>query len=250
MSENKVNNVNKASVSESEAFKDYKENFIPSVHRIGRATMAIAFILAFLPVLYFYFVKGYKEPISAYVSVTVAISSIGIGMWLTEPLSYWPVLGSAGTYMGYLSGNVGALRFPVALNLQSTMNANINTPRGQVVTIVGIASSVVVNLVILLASVLVGEWLVGILPAVVIESFGFVMVGLLGSMILMRLNGKDGIVKGTMDALPYLATAVVIKFVSSKVSFLLTWGMAISVGCCILVAYAIYKNDCKKDAAK
>ncbi len=125
-------------------------------------------------------------------------------MWLTEPLAYWPVLGSAGTYIGYLSGNVGAMRFPVALNLQSVLKADINTMRGQIVTIVGIVSSVVVNLGLLLIFVLGGEWVLGILPQVVIASFAFVMTGLFGSMTAMRFTGEGGLVKNIKTNAPLL----------------------------------------------
>ena len=251
MSENtKQTTTAKINTGSAEAVKDYTTTFLPSVHRIGRGTMAIALVLAFLPVLYFVLIKGYTAPASSYVSVAVAICSIGIGMWLTEPLAYWPVLGSAGTYIGYLSGNVGAMRFPVALNLQSAMNADINTPRGQVVTIVGIVSSVVANLVLLLVVVLGGEWVISLLPAVVLASFGFVMQGLFGSMILMRWNGKEGIVKGFMAGLPYFTLALALKFVISQIAALAAWGMAITVGACILLGYVIYKRDCKKDAEK
>lgn len=239
---------NTAAEEKQDAIRDeYRGCFIPSVHKIGRSTMAVAFVLSFLPTIYFFFVKGYQEPISAYINVAISISSIGIGMWLTEPLAYWPVLGSAGTYISYLSGNVSGMRFPVALSLQSTMKADINTPRGQIITIVGIVSSVFVNLGILLVVVLAGNWLVSVLPDVVIAAFSFVMVGLLGSMILMRFNGPDGIKKGFFRALPYLICAIVIKLVTDLNTYLSTWGMAISVGCCILLAYVLYKRDCRKD---
>lgn len=237
MSEN--NNVN------STTDNLYKEYYLPNVHKIGRATMAIAFVLAFLPVLFFVFVKGYAAPASAYVSVAVAISSMAIGLWLTEPLAYWPALGSAGTYIGYLSGNVGSMRFPVALNLQSTFKTDINTARGQIITVVGIVASVVVNLIILFIAVLGGEWLLGILPAVVIASFGFVMHGLMGSMMLMRYSTM----KAFTSALPYLVLAVSFKLLIKNVLHnLATWGMAITVASCVALSYIVYKNDCKKDA--
>ena len=225
------------------ASKDYAENFMPNVHRIGRATMAIAFCLSFLPVVYFIVVRGYGMPVSAYINTAVAICSIGIGMWLSEPLSYWPVLGSAGTYISYFSGNVGSMRFPVALNVQSTMNADINTPRGQVITIVGIVASVFSNLIILLVIVLAGNWVLTVLPEVVIASFSFVMPCLLGSMILMRFNGKEGIAKGFLDCLPYLATAIICKvLISNVLTFLSSFGMAISVILSILVGYVLYRR--------
>ena len=49
------------------AQQDYVKNFMPAVHKIGRFTMAVAFILAFLPVVYFVFVKGYALPLSSYI---------------------------------------------------------------------------------------------------------------------------------------------------------------------------------------
>lgn len=230
------------------AQQDYAKNFMPAVHRIGRFTMTVAAVLAFLPVIYFVFVKGYTLPISSYLNCMLVISSIGIGMWLTEPLTYWPVLGSAGTYIAYLSGNVGGMRFPVAMNVQSAMKADINTPRGQVVTIVGIVGSVISNLIILLATVLVSAWLISIMPPFVMGMFSFVTMGLFGSMILMRFAGHPGgFVKGIMASAPYLGTAICVKLI---IKYLLPqlamFGTAISVGVTILVAYILFKVQQKK----
>lgn len=244
MSEDKKN------VEMDMAQQDYVASFTPTVHKIGRITMACAFVLAFLPVIYL-LLKGYGMPLSSYINVIIAVSSIGIGMWLTEPLAYWPVLGSAGTYMGYLSGNVGAMRFPVALSVQSAMDANINTPRGQVATIVGIAASIVSNLVILLIVVLSGTWIINALPAAVIEAFAYVMPTLMGSMLMMRFNGKDGIAKGILAGLPYLAVAIVCKLIiTNYLTVIANYGMAVTVALCILAGYALYRRDCAKDAKK
>ena len=225
------------------AQQDYVKNFMPAVHKIGRFTMAVAFILAFLPVIYFVFVKGYALPLSSYINTIVVIASIGIGMWLTEPLTYWPVLGSAGTYIAYLSGNVGGMRFPVAMNVQSAMKADINTPKGQVITIVGIVGSVISNLIVLLASVLLSTWLISIMPPFVTGMFSFVTMGLFGSMILMRFAGHPGgFAKGFMASAPYLGTAIAVKLVITYLlPSLATFGTALSVGITILVAYILFK---------
>lgn len=225
------------------AQQDYAKNFMPAVHKIGRFTMTVAFLLAFLPVVYFVFIKGYSLPLSSYINTMVVIASIGIGMWLTEPLTYWPVLGSAGTYIAYLSGNVGGMRFPVAMNVQSAMKADINTPKGQVITIVGIVGSVVSNLIILLASVLLSSWLISIMPPFVTGMFSFVTMGLFGSMILMRFVGHPGgFVKGFLSSAPYLGTAIAVKLVITYLlPSLAMFGTAISVGTTILVAYILFK---------
>lgn len=237
------NTMNAVTAEQTDAQKDYQQNFMPAVHRTGRLTMIAAFILTFLPILYFYFVKGYKLPLHNYTTVIVAISSIGIGMWLTEPLAYWPVLGSAGTYIAYLSGNVGGMRFPVALSVQSSMKADINTPRGQVVTIVGIVASVFTNLAILLVIVLAGSWILKVLPAPVLAAFGFVTPCLFGCMLMMRFGAsKNGVVRGFLNSAPYLGTAIAVKVIITYVlPKLLPFGTAIAVAATILVAYIMYK---------
>lgn len=248
MSEKVMNNETKVM---SDAQKDYQENFMPRVHVLGRFTMSVAFVLSFLPVIYYFFIKGYTLPWSSYFNVIVAIASIGIGLWLTEPLAYWPILGSAGTYISYLSGNVGAMRFPVALSVQSATGADINTPRGQVITIVGIVASVFANLVILLATILSGSWLISVLPASVMAAFGFVMPCLYGCMLMMRFaSGKAGLVGTFLHNLPYLATAIGVKLLITYVfPQLLTYGTALAVGATILVAYIIHRSKTSKTSA-
>lgn len=239
-----------AVVAKDEAQKDYVTNFMPNVHRIGRVTMMLSLVLTFLPTIYFLVVKGYVTSLGNYINVAIAIVGINIGIWLSEPLAYWPVLGSAGTYMGYLSGNVGAQRFPVALNVQTAMNASVHTPRGQVATIVGSAASVFSNLILLLVFILAGDQLIKVLPDVVMASFDFVMVGLLAAILIMAWNGQKGIAKGFMGKLPYIALTIVLKLIIDQIPALATWGMAISVAVSILLAWILYKRDEKKETAE
>ncbi len=234
--------------------QDYRESYMPAVHRIGRITMAVAMLLCFLPWLYYFFVKGYTLPMSTYISGISGIAAIGFGMWISEPEAYWPVLGSAGTYIAYLSGNVGGMRFPVATAVQKNLNTDITTPRGQVATVVGIVSSVVVNLIILLAIVLAGQFVISILPETVLSAFGFCVVAMLGSMICMNLGvGKasgSAVVKNLIGVLPYIVIGVCAWLVCNKLfPSLFAWGMAVAVGCSILVGYFIYRSDLKKAEA-
>jgi len=238
---------NKTSLSPAE--EDYKNNFMPQVHRIGRGTMTLAMILSFLPVAYFIIVKGYSLPFSTYLAGIVSVSSIGIGMWLSEPEAYWPVLGSAGTYIAYLSGNVGGMRFPVATTVQKNMKADITTPKGQVVTIVGIVASVVANLIILLVIVLAGEKILSVLPDVVTAAFSFVVISMLGAMMIMNIQGRGGM-KAVPGILPYIAIAIVVWIFCNKVfANMFGWGMAISVGASVAFGYTRYRSDLKKSEA-
>lgn len=246
MNEQKMTNTSSKNTNTGSQ-EDMYETFIPAVHRIGRGTMVVGLILTFLPVLYFVFVKGYQAPLSAYASVTIAIASGCFGMWISEPLSYWPVLGSAGTYMGYLSGNVSGMRFPVAMSLQSTLDADINTPKGQIVTIIGVAVSVFANIVLLLIFVLAGQAIVAVLPEAVIDSFSFVTVGVFACLLMMRLDGKDGFVRGVINSAPYLVLTIVARLILDRIPALTYWKLLICVLLGIALSYVLYKKDCKKD---
>lgn len=227
-------------VENSATQENYANKFVPSVHRWGRISMAIAFCLSFLPILYMIIVKGWLAPSNAYVAVIVAIVSYGIGMWLTEPLSYFPILGSAGTYMSYLAGNVGNMRNPVAMSVQSLFDTDVNTPKGQVVTICAIAISIYVNLAVLICIVLAGSWLLTVLPQAILDALNYVMPSLFGCMLVMRTA------KNRKDSMYYLAIAVIVYFVCRQIPAVATFGMALSVGITILGAFGIHKARISK----
>lgn len=86
---------NKTQTTELSPREEYHQEFLPQVHKIGATTMAIALILSLLPTIYFVFIKGIEVPLSTFTSVMIAIFTFAIGMWLSEPAAFWPVLGSA-----------------------------------------------------------------------------------------------------------------------------------------------------------
>ncbi|MEA4921619.1 MAG: hypothetical protein VB078_11985 [Clostridiaceae bacterium] len=227
---------------DSAVMEDYQNNFMKKVHLIGQGSMIIAAMLSFLPIAYFYFVKGWQASGSAYTTVIIAIVAYGFSMWLTEPVSYYPILGSAGTYMSYLAGNVGNMRAPVAMAIQSSLGEEVTSPRGNIATIISIAMSVYVNLLILIGIVAGGEAILNILPKTIINAFAYTLPSLYGSMLVMRIMAKP------KKALLYLPFTVVIYFVTMYIPAFTTYSLAICVVGTILAAYVLYKTKEGKTA--
>lgn len=217
------------------AQKDFDENFTPGVHSWGRLSMVIALILSFAPIVYMYFIKGWRAPNSAYISVIIAIVSFGIGMWLTEPMSYFPILGSAGTYMGYFAGNVGNMRAPVALSVQSSLNTDVTTPKGNIATIIAIATSVYVNLIILFFIIIVGQQLLNVFPQVILDSFKYILPAMYGSLIVMRAR------KNFKLAIKYVIPALVIYFLVRPIAAIKTFRLAFVMAGTILYGFGEHK---------
>ena len=83
-----------------------KEEFVGSysdrVHVIGRVTLSIAAVLSFLPILYLNFVKGYTAPLADYILVFTTICAVRVGMWISEPFTWYPILGALYTSLTLL----------------------------------------------------------------------------------------------------------------------------------------------------
>ena len=231
-------------LAETQVLEDFNGNYFKTVHRIGRGTMVIALLLSFLPIFYMQFVKGWSAPLANYLNVAFAIAALCVGFWLTEPFQWFPILGAASLYMGYLAGNVKNIRVPVARQLRSKYGLDAQSPKGQIITTIGCAMSVYTNLVILTGIVLLGSWLVSVLPAVVIEAFSYVIPSLIGALLAFRVV-ESGIVTTLKWSIPPVAIYLLMS--TGKIPFLVDFGMSTSIGITILIGYIVYRMQVKKD---
>jgi hypothetical protein len=142
----------------------YEQEFIPRAHRVGRGTLLLAMGLCLLPALYLSFVLDAWPGISVVLAAFLAVAAfVGI-VWLVEPISYFPMLGVAGSYMSFLSGNIGNMRLPVVISCQTAIGAEQGSKKAEVAAVIGIAVSVLVNLAFLIPLVLIGQALIDAMP--------------------------------------------------------------------------------------
>lgn len=223
---------------------EYHGQFMPFVHNWGRLTMIIGCFMSFLPVLYLYFFAGFRADPSYYAQVFIAVFAYGFSMWLTEPLSYYPILGSAGTYMGYFAGNVGNMRAPVAMAIQSTVKEDATSPKGNIATIIAVATSVFVNLVILAMIVIAGSTILAVLPQAVISAFSYTLPSLYASMLMMRIMANP------KRAFSYLPATAVIFLICFNIPAIKKYSLACCVAGTVLWAYMLFKMQQSKAAAE
>ena len=224
--------------------EDYNSRYFHSVHRIGRGTMVIALCLSFAPILYMQFVLGWSAPLASYLNVAFAIAALCVGFWLTEPFQWFPILGAASLYMGYLAGNVKNIRVPVARQLRSKYGLDAQSPKGQIITTIGCAMSVYTNLVILTGIVLLGNMLIAVLPSIVIEAFSYVIPSLIGALLAFRI-----VESGVLTTLKWSIPPIVVYALMStgKIPFLVDFGMSTSIGITILIGYLVYRMQVRRD---
>ncbi len=184
----------------------YIGSFIPRAHRIGRLTLGTAICLCLVPALYLSFVLGAFPGIGPIMTGFLAIVAfVGI-MWVVEPISYFPVLGVCGTYMSFLSGNIGNMRMPVVISCQSAIEAETGSRKAEVAAVIGIAVSVLVNLVFLAGVVLIGGALIAVLPPAIIETVkSYTLPALYGAVLVMFVKNAT-----SRNALTGIGTAALI----------------------------------------
>lgn len=185
----------------------YESEYIPSVIKFGRITNLLGVVLAFLPALALTFVFDLHPPVSAVIAGFVMQASVSGVFWFVEPISYSPVLGIAGTYMSFLSGNIGNLRMPASVSALQSANVEPGSEKGSIIATIGIAVSIIVNVVLLTIGVILGSSVLSALPASVVSALNNILPALFGAMLAQQFipNPKIGsvavVLAGVMFAL-------------------------------------------------
>ncbi|MEA4964552.1 MAG: hypothetical protein VB055_01850 [Oscillospiraceae bacterium] len=144
--------------------KNYMSVWKKNAIRIGTPTNLIAAFTAFIPVIYL------CSTYHCWPNLTVVLSAWGLvalsfgAFYVVEPVSYYASLGMAGTYLSFLSGNIGNMRVPCAALALDVTKSEAGTIQAEVVSTMAICGSIITNLIATTAAALVGTAVVAVLP--------------------------------------------------------------------------------------
>ncbi len=195
-----MNNEKKTSVFHSE--------YIPGCVRIGRLTNLLGVLIALLPGLVCLFIYGIVPKPEHILTGFLLIASMEGIFWFIEPISYFGVLGIPGTYMSFLSGNISNLRLPVSIAVQNAAEVEPGSEKGAVISTIGIATSVIINIVILTLAVVLGSSILSLVPQGVVTALTNIVPALFGALFAQQVvaDMKTGLVAaGLAVAVHYLA---------------------------------------------
>jgi small basic protein len=170
-------------------------DFSARADKIGKFTLIAGLIANFVPALYLAGVVGVMPQFTDLLQIyAVAFSAFGVS-WLVQPLSFYPMLGVGGSYIGWLTGNVADIRVPAATMAQRTAGAEPGSPEGDVMATIGIASSTFVSVAIITLFTLIGAAIMPMVPKFVTKAFGFILPAVFGAVYaeLSRKHLKIGV---------------------------------------------------------
>lgn len=144
-------------------------------HFWGRLTHLLAIIASLSAPMYLSFIVGIHPGWEKIILGLIGYAGfIGV-LWVLEPVMYFPVLGVAGTYLSFLSGNTANLNLPCSIAAQETVGAETGSSKAEVAGVIGMATAILANKVLVILFVLAGTYIVSILPSAILGVFNFVL---------------------------------------------------------------------------
>ncbi|MCG7335303.1 small-conductance mechanosensitive channel [Sporosarcina sp. ACRSM] len=159
------------------------ETFHEKSHFWGRLTIWSVIIFTMSLPLYLSFGLGFHPGWSSILAGFMAYAAIVAFVWVIEPISYYPTLGVSGTYLAFLTGNIGNMCLPSASIAQSVVGAEPGTRKGEITATLAISAASIVNTVFLLFVILGGSYLITMMPDSLTAAFKFVLPAIFGGVI-------------------------------------------------------------------
>lgn len=132
-----------------------KRNYVDSVHFYGRIwTIAALITFLMIPVAVCLHLGVWPEA----AIVLKGLGSVAILFYPTavlEVISYTALLGSGGTYLSFITGNITNLKMPCALNAMENAKVRANSEEGEVISTISIAVSSITTTVVIAVIILV-----------------------------------------------------------------------------------------------
>ena len=162
----------------------YETEYMPKANRIGKITGFLGVVLSFCPAIVLAVVYGIlPRPAALLTAFISGASAFGV-LWFVEPISYFPVVGTTGTYMSFLSGNISNMRIPCASMAQAAADVEPGTQKGSIIATIGIAVSVVINVSVLTIGALLGASVLEMLPDGVRSALNYLLPALYGALLV------------------------------------------------------------------
>lgn len=158
--------------------------------KIGIITLSFAVIANFVPAIYLWIAYGIAPSGKEILTIWgLAAATYGVS-WVIQPIAYFSVLGSSGSYIAWLAGSVADIRLPSVAMAQKVSGYEAGTHEGDVISTIGIAGSVFVSVTMITIFTLIGTQVLPMLPEFITSSFKYILPSLFGA-IYMELSSKN-----------------------------------------------------------
>lgn len=214
-----------------------KKPYNEAVHFYGRIWVAGGILLMLLAPAA---VCVYYDAWPAFTHVLKGLLSVAPIFWtvgIIEVFTFTPMLGSGGSYLGFITGNLSNLKVPCALNAMEAAKVKPGTEEGDVISTIAVASSAIVNTLILAAGVLLLSYLQPVLESEALKpAFANILPSLFGALAVVYVSKNWKLALTPLVLM--IALFLIAPGLSSSVGILVPVGALAAIG----AARVLYKK--------
>ena len=219
----------------------YYEKYIARTHLLGRIVSIIAaFALLGAPFLMGSYL-GAMPDLKAVAKGYMAVGLVWTVSSVVEFLVYTPMLGSGGSYLAFITGNLINMKIPCAVNARDIVGVKTGTAENEIISTLSIASSSLVTIVVLALGVLLLQPLQPVLQSEALQpAFSNVVAALFGAMAYkyFRRNMKIAILPLILMSLLF----ILVPSLTGSTSFMIIPSGALAIG----IAWYLFRKGSKQ----
>ena len=216
----------------------FLQEFNNSLHRLGRLTMILMIGLLLMIPIAFGMMNDLSPDMKGFINGIIKVGIIYYPTSIVEFLIYTPMLGTGGSYLSFITGNVTNMRIPCAMNAANIAKTEPGTPEHEIITTIAVAVSAITTTVVIVIGVVLLVPLQPVLQSQVLQpAFNNVVPALFGAL------GLKYFAKSLrLSAPPLILMSVLCIVMPSLINQ--TGTMMIPVGALALVlGYFLWKKD-------
>lgn len=223
--------------------KTFFEHYNARTHLYGRIGLSIGILLMLGCPFAMGLVLHAMPNMSAFWKGFAQVAAVYVPSCVVEFLIYTPMLGSGGSYLAFITGNLINMKIPCMMNALGITEAEAGTPEAEIVSTLSIAASALTTTAVIALGVMLLIPLQPVLSSPVLApAFDNVVPALFGALAYQYFRKGMKIVAVPLAVMTVLFVAV--PSLVGSVGFLIIPSGAMAIG----IGYVLWKRE-QKEAA-
>lgn len=163
--------------------------YMKKTDRYGKAWIWTAVVVVLMvPMAICVYYNAWPEMTAVFKGL-LGVAPIYWTVGVIEVITYTPMLGTAGTYLSFVTGNLTSLKAPSALNAMENSKVKPGTEEGEVISTIAIATCTIVTTLILVVGVFALALLTPVLNSPVLKpAFDNILPALFGGLAVVYVS--------------------------------------------------------------
>ena len=164
-------------------------NYMRDTDRYGKIWVWTAVVLVLMvPVAICVRYNAWPQ-LTAVLKGLLGVAPIYWTVGVIEVLTYSPMLGTGGTYLAFVTGNLTSLKAPSALNAMENAGVKASSEEGEVISTIAIATSSIVTTLVIALGVAVLSFIAPVLDSPVLKpAFDNILPSLFGGLAVVYVS--------------------------------------------------------------